>query len=133
MKLMRESLANISIFPGKNLVVTCTSCLSFTAIDLMMMASSAQKSTIILVALDLDTWSIYHQYHEKLSFCRCVFHASPWFLWSPNLFLFRSRKNIFSTNTWGHFYQDLKLTDYIFYLLLASLCLGLKIAGTFCY
>ena len=54
---MRESLANINIFPDKNLVVTCISCLSFTTNDLMLTASSAQKSTIIFV-LNLDTWSI---------------------------------------------------------------------------
>ena len=84
--------------------MTCTSCFSFIANDLMVAVSSAQKSTVIFLVLDLDT-----RYREKLSFCRCVFYAPPWFLWSLNLFLPRSCRNIFLINTWGHFYQRPKL------------------------
>ena len=68
MKLIRESLANISIFPEKNLVVTLTEEFLLTVHEFMLTALSQSNSIIIFVLGLLSALLVFCSQSLKLNF-----------------------------------------------------------------
>ena len=88
-KLIKNSLANISIFQDKNLVVIFTWSFCLIANDFVDANSLAEKSTYIFVVLDFKTLAIFSE----------VFYVPSWNLLNLDLILFHFARSISQLHT----------------------------------
>ena len=115
MKLIYDNLANINIFPDKNLVVTFT-WWSFFLIgnDLIDAKSSGQKSTIIFVVFDFRNFQRFFQFHKNFFF-QSFFCVQAEFIESKSTSLLLSKEYFLAAYV-GSFLSRAKISWFYFSL-----------------